>query len=60
MSDDLDEAIDEAVEAVHEIGDDTGRFSLAESADFYEAVARAVTAAAQAIREEARGRGTAT
>ena len=52
MSDDLETAIEEATEAVHEIGDDVERFTQAQSAEFYEAVAADASAMARMIRSE--------
>ena len=49
---DLDDAIEEATEAIHQIGDDTKRFTQAESAEFYEAVASAASSMAATIRQE--------
>lgn len=49
---DVDAAITEAVQFVSGIGDDTRRFSQAESAEFYEGVADECTLRAQTISEE--------
>lgn len=52
---DVDAAVTEAVDFVSDIGDDTARFTQAESRDFYEAVAAECNMRAQTIEDEMGG-----
>lgn len=49
---DVEEEVESVMDQVQEVGDDTRKFSQAESAEFYEGVANACKLRARVIREE--------